>query len=126
MIPKAAAHALARVLSGHELNGELGSLPAPFGAMAARLARAPAADRGALWEAMLTARDDGDALIGAVAAADPSGPPPEVDDGGDERDGWEPIRLGALPAAPLVTCWTSASAHTISRSDFFIRAALPQ
>lgn len=100
MIPKAAAHALARVLSGHELNGELGSLPAPFGAMAARLARAPAADRGALWEAMLTARDDGDALVQAVAGIDPSAPPPEVDDGGDERDGWEPIRLGSLPAAP--------------------------
>jgi hypothetical protein len=86
------AWALARVLSGHELNGEADGLPEPFRTMVAQLAAARvddaltgparqealAAARWPLWQAMLAARPDRE-LVKAVADADPEGPVPEAD-----------------------------------------------
>src|SRR5262245_9954206 len=87
------AWTLARLVSGHETNGEAGGLPEPFRSMADRLARvrvagalAGPARKGALaaarwrrWQAMLAARPDRDELVKAVADADPDAPPPEAD-----------------------------------------------
>src|SRR4051794_29106780 len=82
-----------RVLTGHEMNGEISGLPDPLRSMAEHLARvevdealtgqarreALAAARAPLWKAMLAARADRESLVDALAAIDPEGPPPEAE-----------------------------------------------
>src|SRR5579885_3630046 len=71
-------HALARLLSGQPLNGELAALSGPFRRLAERLDALPAEGRPTALQGFLAARDDGDALFNALAGIDPDGPPPEA------------------------------------------------
>lgn len=96
------AWALARLLAVEAVNGELQDVSELFRPIAEHLAALPLDDRGAALEAYLTGRADRDEIIKALADADPTGPAPESNadgDGGADADGWEPIRLGALPPA---------------------------
>jgi hypothetical protein len=79
-----------------EINGELDTIEEPSRPMVAYLARRPAPDRPATFEAMCAARPDGDKLAEAIANERPDEPAPEDDL--DSADEWEPIRLGTLPA----------------------------
>lgn len=113
MIPRFDAWTLARAVSGHEMNGEADALPEPFRSMVRRLAdvrvddaltgqarrEVLAAARAPLWESMLSARPDRNELIKAMSEVDPEEPAPEADGDEEAADGWEPIRLGALPPA---------------------------
>ncbi len=86
------------------VNGELAFASETFRPVAELLAATPFPDRGPLFDAVLTGRDDQDAIGRAMADFDPHGPPPDPDpdppDGSiDPADGWEPVRLGELPPA---------------------------
>ena len=103
-----------RLVTGLDVNGELDDLPERVRPMADRLAgvivdealtgqarrEALAAARWTLWETMMAARPDRDELAALMNDVDPDKPPPEADEGDEAAaDGWEPIRLGALPPA---------------------------
>lgn len=104
---------LSRILIGHELNGEAGTLTEPFRSMAAHLAavrvddaltgqarrEALAIRRAPLWDSMMAALPNRDELIRLLAETDPEGPPPESDGEEDAAEPWGPIRLGTLPPA---------------------------
>jgi hypothetical protein len=82
-----------RVLTGHEINGELSTLPEPLRSMAEYLARvtvdenltgqarreALAAARDPLWKAMMAACPDRETLTTSLAAVDPDAPAPEAE-----------------------------------------------
>src|SRR5690349_16064382 len=72
------AWTLRRLLTGHALNGELGRVSRPFRRMAEHLATLPADDRQTAMGGFLAARDDAAEITHALAAVDPSGPPPEA------------------------------------------------
>lgn len=100
MIPPRDAWTVARLLSGSTINGELQALPTSFGPIARRLADLPPEARLGEWGVFLDGRADRDAIVVALAAIDPEGPPPEDAPEDDEAgDGWGPIRLGTLPPA---------------------------
>jgi hypothetical protein len=87
------ARTLARALAGFDLNGESDGLAEPVGRMVGHLAAIRAADtltgpawqeataaaRRPAWKAMLTTFPDSEALIEAVARADPAGPAPAAE-----------------------------------------------
>ena len=109
-IPAYDAWALRRLLCVEAVNGELQAVSEAFRPMAERLAavlvdeiltgqarrEALAAARFPVWEIMLAARDDVDAIVMALAATDPEGPAPERD---DAPEAWLPLRFGGLPPA---------------------------
>jgi len=100
MISPYNAWALARLLVGHTLNGELLAVSEPFRGLADHLNALPPGDRLAAWEGFRHGRDDGEELIKAIGDIDPEGPAPEAPAEEDEpADDWGPIRLGALPPA---------------------------
>ncbi len=72
------ARTLARLVAGLAVNGELQALPTPFQPIGRRLADLPPAARLGEWGAFLDGRSDRDAIINALAAIDPEGPPPEA------------------------------------------------
>jgi hypothetical protein len=76
MIKPTDAWALARVLAGISVNGELDVLDEPWKGMGAHLAGLPVADRSGVWDTMLIARLDRDGLIMALSEVDPNGPAP--------------------------------------------------
>jgi hypothetical protein len=93
-----AAWRIGRLLALDEsVNGDLSALPEPFRPLAELLARTPFGERGRAFDAFLSGRPDRDAIIRAVAEADPTEPPPAGPS--DPADGWDPIRLGELPPA---------------------------
>jgi hypothetical protein len=57
--------------------------------------KSPAKVRLALWDGFRLSHDDPDALVRAVADADPTGPAPGPD---EEDDDWPALRLGEQPA----------------------------
>ena len=68
--------------------------------LAERLAGLTLDDRQGAWDAFLCGQPNRDELVEAIAHANPSGPPPDVDAAeATEADGWGPIRLGSLPPA---------------------------
>ena len=76
MIPTYAAYLLRRLLVGHDLNGELDTLPAPWKAIGEHLAGLGKKARPAAWQAMMAARPDREELVKALEAIDPNGPTP--------------------------------------------------
>ena len=72
------AWALRRLLTGHDLNGELDTLPTPLKEMGEYLAGLDKKARPTAWQAMMAARPDRDELIKALADVDPLGPAPQV------------------------------------------------
>ena len=70
------AWALRRLLTGHDLNGELDTLPTPLKEMGEYLAGLDKKARPTAWQAMMAARPDRDELIKALADVDPLGPAP--------------------------------------------------
>ncbi len=93
------ARTLARLVAGLAVNGELQALPTSFGPIGRRLADLPPGARLDAWNGFLDGRDDRDAIINALAAIDPEGPPPEAHEVDDLADDWGPIRFGTLPPA---------------------------
>ena len=71
---------LRRLLTGTAVEGESGAVAPEFRPLAAGMAALPIDGRQAAWDAFLSDRPDRAALIGALAAVDPSGPPPDQDD----------------------------------------------
>jgi len=69
---------LRRLLTGHDLNGELDTLPTPLKEMGEYLAGLDKKARPTAWQAMMAARPDRDELIKALADVDPLGPAPQV------------------------------------------------
>ena len=94
MIGPIDAWTLRRLMTGHALNGELQALSEPFRPLAGHLSALPLEARQGAWEGFLCGRADGDALILAMANADPDGPPPEADGRGGD---WPPLRFAGLP-----------------------------
>ncbi len=72
------AWALRRLLTGHDLNGELDTLPTPLKEMGEYLAGLDKKARPTAWQAMMAARPDRDELIKALADVDPLGPAPAI------------------------------------------------
>jgi hypothetical protein len=70
------AWVLRRLLSGHEVNGELGSMSTKLRPLAEYLAPLDAESRQVGWGAYLAGRLDHEAMINAVAAFDPDAPAP--------------------------------------------------
>ena len=77
MIRPKIAHVLRRVLTGHVLNGDGEALSEPFRRFAVYLDALPLEGRQAALDAFLTAREDRDELVKALADADPEGDSPE-------------------------------------------------
>jgi hypothetical protein len=100
VISRLEAYALARVIAGQELNGERSGLSDPVAHMFAQLEGLPPEERGAAFQAMTCARDDGPELVNLLARVDLSGPPPE-DEPSDPGDNWPPLRYSNPPKAAL-------------------------
>jgi hypothetical protein len=83
-------------LTGRDFNGELRGVSEPFRGVAGRLNRLPAESRQEPWDEFLSARDDQEDIIRAMAAVDPLGPAPDRDDPSPSDD-WPPLRFGGLP-----------------------------
>src|SRR5262249_23165356 len=88
---------LSRVMTSQTLNGELNQTPEAWRPLGECLAELPPDRRtDALGHELLT-QSDRDAVIRAIADADPSGPPPAPEADGEPDDGWGPLRLPTLP-----------------------------
>lgn len=70
------AWVLSRLISDQPVNGELASVAEAFRPLAGRLAAVPLEGRQAAFDCYLAGQPDRDAIIEAVADADPLGPPP--------------------------------------------------
>ena len=92
-----AAHAVSRLLSGQDLNGDSEALPDAFRRLATTYRDLPAEARDSAWQAFLAARDDRDELVKAVADADPDGPPPGTTVEETDSPEWPPLQLIGLP-----------------------------
>lgn len=99
-MPAPVAHAIRRIIAG-SADVDLESIPAgPFRTLAGRLDVAPVDGRPGVLELFAESRDDGPAIIEAVARADPSAPPAEGPEAEDIP--WEPIRLDdPIPVDPF-------------------------
>jgi hypothetical protein len=102
-----AAWRIGRLMSVVEpVNGALPSMPEPFGPLAELLARTPFAERGRILDDFLAGRPDRDAIIRALADADPTGPPPAAGsarpDGAPTGDG-DPRPTARLTRASTIT-----------------------
>jgi hypothetical protein len=71
-----AAYHIGRKIVGAEGNGEPENVPEPWRPLVDRLAALPPEQRQLGWLCFLAGRPDADALVAAVAAVDPTGPPP--------------------------------------------------
>lgn len=82
----------ATLRTGRLLNGEIDRVSDALRLFARRLSEASVEDRERVWAQFLDLMPDAeaDALIEAVAMANPDEPPPE-------GEAWPPLRLGALP-----------------------------
>jgi hypothetical protein len=80
------AWVLGRVLAiDGGLNGELANVSAPYRAIVGHLASRPLADRLPPWEGFLCGVTDPDALVRAIADANPLDPPPPPETAGTRR-----------------------------------------
>ena len=64
---------------GLELNGELAGVSAEFRPLVKHMANLPPERRPDAWQGFLCGRSDAEAIIKALAAVDPTGPPPEAE-----------------------------------------------
>ncbi len=88
---------VAQLRSNRSVSGDDLTLVSPsLRPVADELAGLDASERDDVWRRFLADRTDREALIQAVADADPDGPRPEQTDPADD---WGPIRLGTLPEA---------------------------
>jgi hypothetical protein len=87
---------LAKLLSVGPVDEALKGVSEGFRPLADHLAGLPLEGREPALDAFLVGRADKDEIIKALADADPEGPAPEAETGGDE---WPPLRFGALPPA---------------------------
>jgi putative DNA primase/helicase len=71
--------AVARVLAGAEVTSVADTLRPPWEAVVALLAGLPSEYRQPAWETFLAGQEDADAIVEAVARADPADDPPEAD-----------------------------------------------
>jgi hypothetical protein len=85
------AWTLRRLLTGHDLNGELQALSGPFRRVAEHLDVQPVEARQTAFNGFLASREDADDIIQALALADIEGPPPVADD--DEAVTHAPFKL---------------------------------
>ena len=82
MISPLDAWTLRRLVTGHELNGGLATVSEAFRPLADHLAELPPDGRPSAWHGYLCGRPDRDAMVKALADADPSGTPPEAEPSG--------------------------------------------
>jgi hypothetical protein len=80
------AWAIRKALVGRHLNGETDALAEPFLGLAALLSGLPATARTAALGGFLCGRSDRDAIRAAVEEADPDGPEPGDEGGGEEEE----------------------------------------
>jgi hypothetical protein len=73
------AWVVARLLCGETLNGELQAVHEPFRRLAAHLTALTLEARQGAWDGFVCGQPDADALLKAVADAEPTGPPPEAE-----------------------------------------------
>jgi hypothetical protein len=78
MIPPYDAWALRRLLCGHHLNGEVNAVHGSIRRLVDRLASLTADRRAFAWDGYLCGREDAEDIIKTLAAADPTGPAPEL------------------------------------------------
>ena len=78
MIQPVEAWSIRRLLYGQAVNGELEAASETFRRLADHLLSLPAEGRQGAWDGFLCARADRDALVEALAAVDPVGPPPPI------------------------------------------------
>jgi hypothetical protein len=83
------------------MNGELASVSTPFRAIAEHLASRPLADRHPRWEGFLCGVPDSDALVRAIADANPLDPAPPLETSGTRR----PANAADLKAATEGILW---------------------
>jgi AAA domain len=72
------AWSIRRLLYGESVNGELEAASETFRRLADHLLSLPADGRQGAWDGFLCARSDREALVEALAAVDPVGPPPPL------------------------------------------------
>ena len=91
------AWVLARLMADLPVTAaELAVMSDAFRPLAELLAATPFPDRGRILDVFLTGRTDRDAIIKAMADADPTGPPPAAGSAPPPSD-WPPLRLEELP-----------------------------
>ena len=73
------AWTLRRLLTGRDVDGEMRAVSATWRPLADHLSALPVVARQAALDGYLCARTDRDAIVKALAAVDPEGPPPEAE-----------------------------------------------
>jgi hypothetical protein len=91
------AWVLRRIICSMPLNGELDSMGEPWRSLATKLVETPTDRHGDVLEGFLTGRPEANAVIEAVADANPMGPPPDPEADAEPDDGWGPVRFRTLP-----------------------------
>ena len=96
-LPDYDAWVFARLMFGHDLEGEQALVTASSRPLVDHLAGLPIEGRQAAWDAFVEDDPHGEAWVEAVAAIDPEAEAPEADPV-EAGGGWGPLRMGGLPA----------------------------